>query len=521
MKARGGEAIERPGRRRAGGFLRRLRRDQSGNTLALMAMSLIPIAGMIGSGLDMSRAYMTKAKLQNACDAAALATRRFMAGNAFTDAARAEGQKFFDFNFPDGTMGSTDVILTIAPDPGDASRVQVSAETAIPTTVMRLFGQTTIELAAACEADQDFVNNDIMLVLDVTGSMYCTAGDTSCQLGTSDSSGSRLSRLRNAAASLYQALEGAQAQGARIRYGFMPYSMTVNVGRDLQQAWITDPAKYSDKDDGDWHYDTVDHTDAWFTNWRSASSPSLGCVEERRNYANRTQTNIKISSTVDQEDIDTVGTDSWMKWQPYDDVATQDESDPNGSYSTALIRFCPKAATRLAEYTTESAFQTRVNFSLERVGGYTNHDLGIVWGARYLSSTGMFQADNPTLLNDMRVDKHIVFLTDGVMTAGTTNYSSFGIPAHDQRMTGTVSGDSASAREANRHKARFLNACNRARQMGMTIWVIALDVQAPDDIRPCASGSDHFYQVTSGNQADLDEVFELIGKGIGKLRVTE
>jgi hypothetical protein len=96
------------------------------------------------------------------------------------------------------------------------------------------------------------------------------------------------------------------------------------------------------------------------------------------------------------------------------------------------------------------------------------------------------------------------------MTASTTNYSAFGIPAAEQRMTG--SGDLVA-----RHNARFLNACNRARQMGMTIWVIALDVGSTAEISQCASGNDHFF-VSDGS--DLEQVFDLIGRGIGRLRIT-
>jgi hypothetical protein len=56
----------------ATGFLARLKRAEAGNVLPMMAMAIIPIAGMIGSGLDMSRAYLVKAKLQTACDSTPL-----------------------------------------------------------------------------------------------------------------------------------------------------------------------------------------------------------------------------------------------------------------------------------------------------------------------------------------------------------------------------------------------------------------------------------------------------------------
>lgn len=487
-------------------FLARILRDHSGNALAIMAAALIPITGVIGSGLDMGRAYMVKAKLQTACDAAALASRRSMAGGQLKQPAIDEGARFFNFNFPEGTMGTKPVDLDIAASAADASVVEVKANTDVPTTLMAIFGIETLPVDVECSADQDYVNNDIMMVLDVTGSMNCTAG-TNCSYAASEQSNSRLSRLRNAASALYRALQGAN--GVRTRYGFLPYSMTVNTGANLDRAWLRNPASYAryTQVNGSgacktWSTSSVSHPDNWF------SSVWEGCIEERSTYSQAGQSTIRISGDVDQADIDAVSTSNDnLKWQPYDDVATDGE---RGTFAN-LTRFCPARASRLSPYATEQAFQVAVNGSLSRVGGYTNHDIGIMWGMRYLSGTGMFQADNPEEINDIRVARHIIFLTDGEMTADSFNYSSFGIPDASDRMSGFGS-------LVSKHQTRFLNACNRARQMGATIWVIALDVGSTDDIRACASGDDHFF-VSDGS--DLDRVFDLIGKGIGRLRLTQ
>jgi hypothetical protein len=512
------------------GFLTRLKQDERGTTLAMMAAALIPIAGMIGSGLDMSRAYMAKAKLQNACDAAALAVRRHMA-DSLTEADKAEGRKFFYFNFPQATMGTAPVALDIRTRPGNASEIAVTASTTVPTSVMQLFGKESIAIAAQCDADQDFVNNDVMLVLDVTASMYCTAG-TTCGYAASEQANSRLSRLRNGAVGLYRAL--ADAEGVRTRYGIVPYSMTVNTGkpiRALNSSYLRNPADYWYKEtycsavnkNGSckttsqrWSKRSVDHTSAWFT------STWGGCIEERSTISQNSQAEIRISTDVAKADIDTVSAaDAKLKWQPYDSntaTATADYSDP---IATNLASFCPAPATRLTEYTSESQFQTAINSALAKVGGYTNHDLGVMWGMRYLSSSGMFAADNPREWAVgsgplMPVEKHIVFMTDGVLTSPNTAYSSYGHHGADTRLIGTGSA-------VDRHRERFFNACRLAEQaeesggFGITIWVIALDVQAPGDISPC-SGSGHFY-VSNGN--DLAQIFELIGKGIGKLRITK
>jgi hypothetical protein len=379
--------------------------------------------------------------------------------------------------------------------------------------LMRMFGTQSIPVRAECSADQDYVNNDIMLVLDVTGSMNCTAG-SNCDYYPTEQSGSRLSRLRNAAAALYRALAGAT--GVRTRYGFMPYSMTVNVGRDLDSAWIRNPATYhkctqtnSNGSCRTWSTASVTHSSSWF------SSTWGGCIEERSDVGGAAWP-IRLSTSVAKADIDNTGSGA-LSWQPYDDEATTGEWNSTlGTTYANLIRFCPARASRLATYATEAAFQTQVNASLSKVGGYTNHDLGINWGMRYLSGSGMFKNDNPDTLpdpsgNPIRVDRHIVFLTDGEMTSEAANYSSFGIPVADDRLTG---GGSV----VGRHQSRFLAACNRARQMGATIWVIALDVGSTGDIEPCASGSDHFY-VSDGT--NLDQIFTLIGKGIGRLRITK
>ena len=41
------------------GFLARLKSDTGGNVLAIVAACTIPVAAMVGSGVDMSRAYMS------------------------------------------------------------------------------------------------------------------------------------------------------------------------------------------------------------------------------------------------------------------------------------------------------------------------------------------------------------------------------------------------------------------------------------------------------------------------------
>ncbi|GMM94189.1 pilus assembly protein TadG-related protein [Qipengyuania sp. MTN3-11] len=203
-------------------LIARLLKDNRGNVLAIVGAGLVPLAIMIGSGVDISRAYMAKSKMQSACDAASLAARRVMRNNALTTEVETTGREFFGFNYPQGLYGSQNFTPTVTqPSPGI---VRVTASTRMPTSVMQLFGYTTLPVAVTCDASLNFVNTDIVLVLDVTGSMADTAGGSV-----------KIEALRDAVMALYDELAPVQAQlraqGLRLRYGIVPYSSTVNVGR--------------------------------------------------------------------------------------------------------------------------------------------------------------------------------------------------------------------------------------------------------------------------------------------------
>ncbi len=223
---------------RGGGFLSRLARDSRGNALIIVGAALIPLAAMIGSGVDMSRAYMAKTRLQMACDAAALAGRRVMENDSLTTAVTAEATRFFNYNFNQGQYGTAAFTPTVSrPATGT---VRVAASTTIPTTVMKMFGMTSLPLNVTCDAQLNFVNTDVMLVMDVTGSMDETINGTK-----------KIVSMRDAVMALYDELAPIQTQlqnnGMRLRYGVVPYSSTVNVGgliRQMNAAHLTDSAEY-------------------------------------------------------------------------------------------------------------------------------------------------------------------------------------------------------------------------------------------------------------------------------------
>ena len=238
-------------------FWARFARDARGNTLIIVAAALIPLICLIGSGIDMGRGYLAQTRLQQACDAAALAGRRAMSAGVVDAAVTAEATKFFKFNFPVGAaaVGTTPATAAsfgaapFTPVIGGApnSTVTVTASTTLPTSIMKMFGFATLPLQVTCYAKQDFVNTDIMLVLDTTGSMADDVNDNAVNSGPT----SKIAGLRSAVMALYDQLASVQTQlesvGLRLRYGIVPYSSTVNVGtlvRDVNASYISDSSKY-------------------------------------------------------------------------------------------------------------------------------------------------------------------------------------------------------------------------------------------------------------------------------------
>lgn len=245
--------------KRGTGFLARLRRDTTGNTFAIVGAALVPLTALIGGGVDMSRGYMARERLQQACDAAALAGRRAMTAGTVDATVIDEAKKFFKFNFNTGQPGVAGTAAfgakgfepTVAASPTNATTVEVTANSTIPTTVMGLFGYTTLPLSVSCDAKQDFVNTDIVLVLDVTGSMACLPSDDAAtctnwvnanptQVGvTNVRAESRMAALREAVLALYDQLKPVQdklhapAVNMRMRYGIVPYSSGINVGQAI------------------------------------------------------------------------------------------------------------------------------------------------------------------------------------------------------------------------------------------------------------------------------------------------
>ena len=594
---------QQPSQRRS--FLRSLLHDQTANTIVIAAVSLLPLMAMVGGGVDASRYYTAASRLQAACDSGALAARRAMTTSSFTTAHQTIANSFFDQNFPTGIYDTSNITRSFS---GNSSGVVTGTVSAVlPATIMSAFGYSTFNLSATCSADINIANTDIMLVLDVTGSM--TATDAGNGL-------SRMQALRNAVMLFYDTVQSSTSSAARVRYGAVPYAQAVNVGRLLPSAYIADTHAYQSRrfinefisdqeewvprnlndfpnpNDGDLRYrngsggtvDNGDKTRCETTNrgtfrrgeivyeisnntYRTGaftggnSGQRAGCranvrrsrqvysYEQRTfdvsafksggtvitdtgvNGANVSHTwngCIEEAQTVNAETFDPVpagaldlninlipSTDA-ERWKPALPEAIWLRSNPDPVISTSAdvtrpFRACVPAGFRLRTIT-RAEMQTYVN-NLNPQGG-TYHDIGMIWGARFISPNGIFAADNTTAPNGDPIARHIVFMSDGELAPNNDLYGMYGVELMDRRITTDGNNDA----QRTRHEARFQAACRAAKNENMTVWVVAFGTPLSDSLRNCAS-TGRAYQAS--DSAQLNAAFQEIAQKIAALRLTQ
>ena len=267
------------------GFLTRLKRDPSGNTLAIAAASIIPIIGMVGGAVDLSRYYMTASRMQNACDAGALAARKNMGDSSWTTEDETMGLDFFDQNYPTGTFGLDNLQRSYTAD--SDGTVTGTASGDLPLSLMHIFGYDEFDVSVSCTAEINISNTDIMFVLDVTGSMNCSVTSTSCtNNGNVEAGNAKIKALRSAVLDFYDTVESATSSSAQVRYGIVPYSSNVNVGGSIPTAYMATSHTYQSREaqwDISWDevsLDLTNTTNYGSSNYQNFTTNAAGYVSE-------------------------------------------------------------------------------------------------------------------------------------------------------------------------------------------------------------------------------------------------
>jgi Flp pilus assembly protein TadG len=532
------------------GLLTLLSRSRAGNTTVIMAAAILPIAAFVGAGFDVGRAYLVKSRLQTACDSGVLAGRRSMIGSDGTNQLQTVGNQFFDANFQAGRYGVISHSKNFTTS--DQIAATGTAQARVPTTLMKMFGRDYTDVAVNCSAVMNLPNTDVMFVLDTTGSMATTnAGD----------SNSRIAGLRQAVSNFHANLEAAKRGGTQMRYGFVPYSSNVNVGRLLHRDWMvnnwtyqsrswtpptffffvmTSPGKYryqpisfnvsplkGSAGDGLMAGTTIDA--AVGSGGSTIAVPWNGCIEERQTsyFSGATPPGTAIDLDIDRVPVTSDPATQWKPhlpglvfqrgaWPSWQTAALDSTADlpSHATFNGGTWASCPAPARKLAPMTSGevSSYLSSLNAQ-----GDTIHDQGMLWGLRLLSPTGLFASENATTPSGGQITRHIIFMTDGETSADPTNYSAYGLEAIDQRRT--AAGVIPTKPDVNTVvENRLSYLCTTAKARNISVWVIAFGTSLTSQLENCASDGGSF-QANNTNQ--LNAAFTQIASKISNLRLAE
>ncbi len=199
-----------------GRFWRRLIGDERGNFAMILALSAIPLFGLIGLGVDVTRAYIAKARLQGAVDSAALAAAG-LAGQS-QDLIRDVTTQYFYRNYAqDYWAPPAAPAITFAND-----TVQVSASANVQNYFFSFLAQDHEIVATAAQALSEIRGLEVVLVLDVTSSMV-----------EDGMRATKLDAMKKSAVQLVEILFNANKDPGKIKIALVPYNASVNIGSDM------------------------------------------------------------------------------------------------------------------------------------------------------------------------------------------------------------------------------------------------------------------------------------------------
>ena len=341
-------------------------RDTAAATAIAFALIIPVVVGSAGMAVDVATAYLVQQRLSHALDAAALAAAASASGE---DDMQGVVDQFMEKNYPPEELGATYNIQVTQV----GNDIKLSGYASFDTFFIQILGIDVVEVSADTTVAREILGLEVVMVLDVTGSM---------------STNNNIGALRTAASNFTNILMNSAVYEDSVKIGLVPFATTVNVGpyglgktpsnTTYDTAFVNNPSnrKFNQSKSTDW--------------W--------GCILERA-YPQDTQD----------------AQPSW-RWEMY----RYSTSAPNQNCNKAYI---------LPLTTSRSTILNRINGLT--ASGNTLSNVGMVWGYRVISPDFPFREG--TEFNDPEVRKAVLLMTDGDNNIGNT-YSAYG-PWSTYRLT--------------------------------------------------------------------------------------
>lgn len=481
------------------------RRAQDGAVIVMFAILIPVIISAAGISLDMSRAYLVQQRLQGALDASALAGA---ASASDEEVVEQQVRDFFAQNYPPNKIGIvTDGDLTIDVQEND---VVVSARAIYPTSFMRMLGRTEIPVYASTTVNRQIMGLEVVMVVDVTGSMCipdCTNMDA------------LMTAARNFTTILFNRAERPED----IKIGIVPYSTSVNVGPYLFGRNFDESINYPDPND---HMANLPYQ-VWWDNSRNRLTTSTttritydGAAEEviDNTSINEIYPNWRGCVLEDRHGGDVA--DHEGPWSAYYDTRRKSRTvqvctryHSNGSCRTWQNQtqyyfdpneYCPRTPILPLTSDQDSIMDAIDGFEAY---GATLGNVGMVWGWRVLSHAPPFTEAEPP--EDRRWRKAIVMMTDGDNNLSAT-YTAYGLNSSHNLNTNSLN-------------ERFLDVCQALKQEDVLVYTVtftsAINNNTKAYYRNCATSTAQYFDAPT--PAQLIAVFERISRELSTLHVKQ
>jgi Flp pilus assembly protein TadG len=447
-------------------------RDRRGSTATMFALSLIPLVGAVGFGVDYAAANRQKALLQEALDSGALAGSQAVAqslpnpGGVVANYVKAA--------FAHSPNGYPTVTVDVQP----TGVVTATATLTVKNNFMKLMGHSTTHVTASSQASFNTGKLEVAIVFDTTGSM----------------AGAKMTAAQQAANGLVDTLFALPNASTTVKVGLVPFTYYVNVGTTYAGAsWLTSTAAQTGTG-ANWTCSTQPTYSTVLTAATcSGTSDGMPYSYDCSYYA---QTSPGVcSSTPTTYSIPWYGCVG-SRNAPLDDAANSDAANSINPVPALIGYGCSSPIQRL---TTDSA-SLKAQINALAANDETYIAPGLLWGWRILSPNPPF-ADGAAY--SITTNKSIVLMTDGA------NTHSAAYPDH--------SGSNVA--DANKITA---DTCKYIQQAGIKIYAIAFqvtDTTIKGILQNCASSVSYYYDATTISA--LQAAFTSIGSQMTALRLTK
>jgi Flp pilus assembly protein TadG len=460
LKGRHGGPIARFLKGRLGGTPARLLKDRRGGVAPMFALAVIPVVGLVGASVDYSRANNTKAGMQSALDATALAMAK-LAPNLTQSQLQTQTAAYFNamFNHPEAKN------LTITPSytTSGGSQLTVTGSATLDTAFMKIMGYSSLNVGSSSTVRWGMNRLRVALALDNTGSM---AGS------------GKIDALKTATKSLLDQLKAAAASNGDVYVSIIPFNKDVNVGTSTytNASWV---------DWEDWDDDNGE------------DNSTTTCTTKKTGKSGKAKKKCTTTTSWIPDNHNTWNGCITDRDKDYDVKATvPTTSTPATLFPAEQYSACPVPLTGLSY--DWNKLNSLVNTM--KADGTTNQTIGLVWAWMSLTGGGPFTV--PAKDPNYKYQDIIILMSDGLNT--------------ENRWDGNGSWQSSAVDE------RMALACTNAKNAGLTVYTIHVNTDGDPTsqiLRNCASDTTKFYTVTSS--AQIGAVFTTIGSNLSQLRISK